>query len=202
MKIFFGILILQALIVTQTTLVNASSATVVKVEPQTSWATVGQTFNITITVIDVQNLFGLEINLSWNASVLEMVTADVRLGVETRSDGVLHEPFFNQTISEEGRFYIIATSLFENTPSFNGNGNIAKIAFKVIRTGSCILNLESELANKPPPGEEPSPIAHTTIDGFFAPPSPEQPIWPYVAIFALIIVVIAAIVIYRITKKG
>lgn len=202
-KILWCFLLLQMLIITLTVPVNASSATVVKVEPHSSTASVGESFTVNITVTDVQNLFGLEVTLYWNKSVLDISGVDVRLGIETHPDGVLHEPLFiakNETIQGEGKYQLIATSTGQTTSSFNGGGNIARIIFKVINVGSSELNLGTKLASKPPPSGVSSPIDHTTIDGFFGPQAPEQPpsIWPYIIILVVIIAaLIGAIVIYR-----
>ena len=54
--------------------------TAVEVEPHTSFAWVGETFNVNLTIINVQNLYGLEVTLSWNSSVLKLVHIDLRVG--------------------------------------------------------------------------------------------------------------------------
>jgi len=54
-------------------------------------------------------------------------------------------------------------------PSFNGSGNIVRIAFNVIKSGNTKLTLESELADKPPAGAVASEIPHITIGGIFSP---------------------------------
>lgn len=198
-KILLCSLLLLVLIVTQTISANASPATLVKVEPRSNTAPLGETFKINITLTDVQNLFGLDVTLNWNASILKMVDTDIRLGVESHPDGVLHEPIFNQTTQEEGRYQLTATSTGRNTPSFNGSGNIARITFNVTKVGTCELNLETELASKPPLGGVSSPIPHTTIDGFFGQKTQEQPIWPYaiIIIAVVVIVVVTTIAIHR-----
>jgi len=186
------------LIVAQTISANASPATVVKVEPSSIKAPVGETVTINITLTDVQNLFGLEVTLYWNASILKMTSADVRLGVESNSDGVLHEPVWKNETKEEGKYQLMATSKYSDTPSFNGSGNIARITFNVTNIGSCNLNLETDLASKPSPGGVSSPIEHTIIDGFFGPQAQEPSTWPYIILVVVIMVaVIVAIMIYR-----
>ncbi|NIW12436.1 MAG: hypothetical protein GWN31_00565, partial [Candidatus Thorarchaeota archaeon] len=168
-KILLWTAFLQLLIITQTASANASPDTLVKVEPSTSIANVGETFTVNITITDVQNLFGLEVTLHWDSSILQMMGADVRLGVESHPDGVLHEPVSivkNETIQEEGKYQLVSTSTGRETPSFNGTGNTVRITFNVTDVGSCELNLEAKLANKPPLGSVSSPIAHTTMDGF------------------------------------
>lgn len=164
------------LIIIQIASANASSETLVKVEPYESIACAGETFTVNITLTDVQNLFGLEVTLNWDASILQIVGIDVRLGVESHPDGILHEIsetapiliYRNDTIQEQGK-YILASSSSSPAPSFNGSGNIVRITFNVTNVGSCKLNLETKLANKPQIGGVSSPIAHTTIDGFFSP---------------------------------
>jgi len=197
-KILLCALLLQMLITFQTISTNASPAAEVKVEPQSNTASAGENFTINITIIDVQNLFGLDITLYWNASILQIVTAEVRLGVESHPDGVLHEPIFpmqNETNQEEGKYQLAATSTGQATSSFSGSGNIARITFNVRKAGSCDLNLETKLASKPPLGGVSTPIEHTTIDGFFGQETQEQTIWPYVIIVAVVIVTIAIVIV-------
>jgi len=153
----------------QMAVVEATPETVVKVEPCASSANVGENFTINITVLDVQNLYGLEVNLYWNASILQLVNVDIRLGVESHPDGVLHESFFNITQEGEGKYVLAATSI-SPAPSFNGGGNIVRFTFNVTNSGNSKLDLETQLYDYPPPDREPRvslPIEHTTIDGFF-----------------------------------
>lgn len=200
------------LITTQITSITASPDTTVKVEPHENTAKIGDTFTVNITITDVQNLFGLEITLDWDSSILQVVNVDVRLGVESHPDGVLHEilPEYtifivkNETIQEEGTYQLVGTSLDRNTPSFNGSGNIARITFNVANAGSCALNLEAKLASKPLLGSVSSPITHTTVDGFFSTQEPEQYIWPYTtAMIAVIVIatVVTVIVMYHKRSK-
>jgi len=198
-KILLWLLFLHTLIVTQTASANASPATVVKVEPATTAALVGENFIVDIALSDVQNLFGLEVTLNWNSTILQMVNADVRLGFESHPDGVLHEPLWKNETIEAGEYQLVATSLYRETPSFNGSGSIARITFNVTSAGSCELSLGTLLANKPSPHQASSPIAHTTINGFFSSTGPAPPTWPYVAILVAVATttVVTVIVINR-----
>lgn len=198
-KILLWITFLQLLIITQIASTNASPDTLVKVEPSESIANIGETFTVNITITDVQNLFGIEVTLHWDSSILQMMGADVRLGVESYPDGVLHEPFWKNETIQEGKYQLVGISTGRETPSFNGTGNVLRVTFNVTDVGSCELNLEAELADKPPVGGVSSPIAHTTTDGFFGRKSPEQPAWPYIVIIivAVMAVVITAIAVYR-----
>lgn len=163
---------LLALIITQIAAGKATSGTTIRVEPYASIAQVGESFTINITLTDIQNLYGVEVILRWNASILQVVGVDVRLGVESHPDGVLHEDILiaeNETRNDVGRYWLAAASTAP-AASFYGGGNIVIITFNVTGAGSCKLDLETELYDWPPPERDPPeswPIWHTTIDGFF-----------------------------------
>lgn len=161
--------LLYVLVLNRAAPISAAPDPVIRVEPYSTLAQVGQMFTVNVTLADVQNLYGIEVVLNWNASVIKIVGTDVRLGVESYLDGVLHEPIFlakNETLQEQGKYTLAAASTVP-AASFNGSGNIARITFNVTNDGSSDLNLETKLADKPPPGGVASPITHRTIDGFF-----------------------------------
>ena len=111
------ILALAVLLLVWPRLVSAASETLVEVEPISSSAATGEILGIDITVMNVQNLYSVEVILRWNASILRVVGTDVRLG---QSDGVLYNPFLiaqNQTNQERGEFALAATS-YSPAPSF------------------------------------------------------------------------------------
>jgi len=157
---------------TESFVVNTTPEVTMMVEPYASFAHVGETFTVNVTIINVQNLYGVEVTLSWNASVLQIVRANVRLGVESYPNGVLHQPVFiakNETNQAEGK-YVLACMSESPAASFNGSGNIAIITFKVSSAGYSKLDLETKLADWPPPERDPRiswPIAHNTVDAFF-----------------------------------
>ena len=171
-KALLHITLLLVLLSTQTMSVKATTETTVRVEPYANTACVGGFFTVNVTLAAVQNLYGVEVTIRWNASILQVVAVNLRLGVESYSDGVLHEPIFiaeNETIQEEGKYLLAGTSTAP-APPFNGSGNIVRITFKVTNMGDSKLDLETKLSDWPPPEREPRiswPIEHTTIDGFF-----------------------------------
>jgi hypothetical protein len=165
----------QTLILTQIISIGASPSTVVKVDPRKNIAKTGETFTINITIVSVQNLYGIDLKLRWNSKILQVVKADVRLGVKSHPDGVLHGDILiakNETDNSRGKYWLAATSYSKTEkapPSFNGSGNIVRITFNVISKGNTQLSLETMLTEKPPSGEIASLISHTTINGFFGP---------------------------------
>lgn len=154
---------------------DAFPDTVVIVEPNSSSAIVGETFSINVTVVDVQNLYGLEAILSWNSSVLTLVNTEVQLG---QNGGVLNAPVYIADNSTQGSRYTISATSTSPAPSFNGTGNIVRMDFSVVGTGACELDLQTQLYDYPPPDRDPRlslPIAHTDVDGFFQSVIPEFP---------------------------
>src|SRR4030042_3027593 len=87
------ILTLMSTIVTAGLVKPASgqSSTIMKVETSNTAPKVGEAFTVTVTLTNVQNLYGVEVTLKWNPTVLPATNIDTRLGVESYMDGVLHE---------------------------------------------------------------------------------------------------------------
>jgi len=141
--------------------------TIVKVEPSTISVDKSEECTVNITVIDVQNLYGVEVVVRWNASLLRLISVDIRVGVESHPDGILYKPFINGTQENIGEYLIWATSYNPALP-FNGSGNIIRMTFQAIDNGESIIDLETKLYDYPPPDRVPReslPIPHTTLDG-------------------------------------
>jgi len=175
--------------------------TVVRIEPYSSYADMGETFTVNVTVVDVENLYGVEMALYWNSSILEATNVDVRVA---KSDGVLYSPIFpteDTLIQKEGKYLYAATST-NPAPSFNGSGNIVRITFEVIGFGNSTLNLESQLYDYPPPDRWPRislPIEHLTIDGSFMVPEFPSNI---VLLFFIVATLLAIVLSKRIFRKN
>jgi len=153
--------------------IKSASETEVRVEPFSSFADPDNNFTINIHLMNIQNLYGVEVRLLWNASLLRLIRANVTLGVQSYPQGILNEPvevFYNKIDNDIGEYLLVATSTSPAEP-FNGNGNIVTLTFIVTNQGSCILTLKTKLADWPPPDRQPRvswPIPHTTIGGFFS----------------------------------
>ena len=156
--------------------VSSQVSTAVVVEPSTVSVHLGESFDVTVSLSNVQNLYGLEILLNWNPAVLRVANIDIHLGVETFSDGVLHEssyspPIFiaeNNLTQTRGEYRLVATSMAP-APSFSGSGSIVRITFEPIILGDSALDLESQLYDYPPVDRDPrtsSPLEHTTLGSF------------------------------------
>jgi len=170
-NLFMLFLWLIALLLTQVAFVQAVHSTTVDVVPSRSALPLGETFSVNITISNVQNLFAVDVALSWNVSVLQVLNVDLRLSIESHPDGILHEnlPDYpieiieNSLSSETGEYHIAATSVGP-VSSFSGSGNVAIISFNVTNLGQAGFGLESELADKPVSGEA-NFIEHTQSIG-------------------------------------
>jgi len=173
---------------------QASATSIVEVKPSTSSADVGEMFIVNVTVTDVENLYGVQVALHWDSSVLRVAEVDVRVGL---SDGVLYSPCVtaqNELNQEKGE-YLYAVRSASPAPSFNGSGNIVRITFNASSFGNSTLDLEAGLYDLPPPDRWPPAsleISHLTIDGSFTaiPEFPNEIILPLFMILTLFVVIL------------
>jgi len=197
MLILFATLLTLSLI--QPAFPQGSGNTTVAVNPQVTNALLGETIKVNITLSNVQNLYGVDVTLLWNPSALSVQNIDIRLGVESHPDGVLHETpsadiFIQENITDQanGEYDLIATSIAP-APSFSGSGNIAIITFNVTDVGHSELILITELGDYNPSGS--NLIDHTDVDGSVDSVIPEFP--SAIAIVIVLILVTAATVVYK-----
>jgi hypothetical protein len=180
--------------------VQASPETVVKVDPATVSVNVSETFTVDITVVDVQNLYSVEVTLYWNSSLLELEQVDIRVG---QSDGVLHNPVSIVENATQNGMYTLSALSSTPAPSFNGTGNVVKLTFKATGSGDSKLDLESQLYDYPPLDRDPrisEPIPHTTIDGFYSGVLPEIPS-SIVLMAVLVLATLAVLVLKKVLGK-
>ena len=182
---------------------SQTSSIVVQVEPSLISAKVDETFDVNITLSNVQNLYGLDVTLNWNNAVLQVVEANPNLGVESHPNGVLHEtigaPIYiaeDNASQEIGAYHLVATSQ-NPAASFSGSGTIATITFKVLSVGHSGLDLQSELADYPQPDEPSNLIDHTNVSGSVDTVIPE---FPTIVTVALLLVFVTIAVLF--TKKA
>jgi hypothetical protein len=200
-------LVLAAVCLVQTSnvVVNAQTGTVVSAVPQTSTPQVGQTLTVNLTIANVQNLYGLDVTLDWNSSILNLVTNKTYLGTAYIPGGVLYgdqisndftpgDVYVNTSLSTTNEYHLIATSVAP-AYSFNGSGTIATLTFTVTNPGYSALKLQSELADHPEPGETTSnPIGHQ--DSSSAVNASAIPEFPGVIALALLVGVVTVVILF------
>jgi len=197
--LFILIATLLTLSLIQPAFQQSSGNTTVAVNPPTTNALLGETIKVNITLSNVQNLYGVDVTLFWDPSALTIQNVNLRLGVESHSDGVLHETASaeifvqNNTMDQEnGEYHLVATSVAP-APSFSGSGNIASITFNVTGIGHSELILTTELADYNPSGG--NLIDHTDVNGAVDSVIPEFP--SVIAISLMLILVTTTAVFFK-----
>jgi hypothetical protein len=149
-------------------MVKAQTTTTVTVTPQNSTPVVGQTITISIQLNNVQNLYGIDVTLTWNTALLSFQTNSNQtfLGV---SNGVLNPPpssisvVLDSASQAIGEFHLVVTSVAPAT-GFSGSGTIATLKFTVTGAGDSNLALTCTLADYAPGGIS-EPITATVTGG-------------------------------------
>jgi len=145
------------------------------------------TVNITIT--DVQNLMGWQVNLTWDPTLLSLKAADLYFP----SDHILHDldpvTLVPKDVNNVIGFFVWACAVGPSSPypSFNGSGTLCVAKFNVTQEPSsslsCTLHLDTagimktKLSATPPPSPPPA-IPFTPQDGYYqysVPPPPPPP---------------------------
>ena len=154
-------------------IVKAQTATI-NVSPQSNLVTVGQTLKVNIQINNIQNLYGVDIALTWDTSMLKLVSNQTFAPVSNGA-GILNGPIlFVQESADQsiGEYNLIATS--ENPAgAFSGSGTLATLTFTVTSTGSSALTLMSSTSSTPQlasyaapgSGETSQPINVTVVNG-------------------------------------
>lgn len=160
------------------TLITSSDVTRAKtkiyVDPDFVSEPVSNSFNITVRLANVSNLFGVEMRFSWDPVILDYVDHVAKIPVDTYPDGILHGAsplWIANNVNATGGTYDLAVSSFgfPVPPSFNGSGIIFEMTFQVVDVGYSLLEIStSDLASKPnsthPAG---LPIIHDVVNGVF-----------------------------------
>jgi hypothetical protein len=174
---------------------SQASNTTVAVVPSSNITHIGAIVTVNITISNVQNLYGVDVTLDWNASALQILTATPQLGIESHPGGVLHGDAFieedNQT-QAIGEYHLVATS---QNPAigFYGSGTIAVVSFNVTGIGHSTLSLSSQLADYNPSGS--SFIQHSEVNATVDSAIPEYP--SLIILVLLILFASAVTIVYR-----
>jgi len=131
----------------------------IRVQPQLSETQEGLTFNVSVELTDQENLQELDFTLGWNNTLLEYVSHEIYMPVESYWWGVLHDPVdIDDEVNQTAGTYSINASSWIN---FNGDGVAFNMTFQAKAVGTSNLGiLSSNLA-----GQFSQPITHKIING-------------------------------------
>ncbi len=155
-------------------IVNASPETVVYVEPAEVKDLLPPTqFSIFVKVANVTNLYGIDVQFTWEPTIIKYVSHKKHIPVETNPDGVLHSPTIpvkdqvdesaSMPGAEPGTRYWLAEASILPAAAFDGSGVIFEMKFEVVGLGSSPLRIVAcTLSDK-----NGDPIPHTLKHGYF-----------------------------------
>lgn len=137
---------------------TASSIATIYLDPQTSFGEIDQNFTIKINISDVVDLYGWEIRLKWNSTILDALA--VTEGPFLKSGD---NTFFTYKVNNTLGNVIVDCTLLGNVPGVSGSGTLATLQFYVETVGECPLDLyDTILVNS---AEQ--PIEHIAVDGYY-----------------------------------
>jgi len=144
-----------------------AQTTTVSVSPQDNTVSVGQTLTIHIEINNVQNLYAVDIELTWDTSMLSLVSNQSFVGV---TNGILNSPVtvVQDTADQStGEYVLVATSENPAGP-FSGSATVATLTFTVTSVGQSqltFLNPSEQLASYPQAGQTSQYISATVVNG-------------------------------------
>jgi hypothetical protein len=118
------------------------SSTTVSVEPATITIEGCETVEVEVWINDVDDLYGAEVKVSFDADMLEVVDSnEFAAGVQVANGGLLTEPVFaavNDADNTSGEIHYAATQL-NPTPPVSGSGAFVVIHFRAKQAGTSPL---------------------------------------------------------------
>lgn len=134
--------LIAAALMFQYTTPSKSSTTVYVDPPEVTYPRMNN-FSISVKIRDVDGLYGLQMEFSWDSLLLEYINHTVHIPVENHPDGVLHESVSSveDTVNETAGTYFVAYASWDPAPAFKGNGTIFTISFHVKEVGQCLLKI-------------------------------------------------------------
>lgn len=123
----------------------AQTTGLVKIVPNEAAISVGQTIEVTIQAENMVNLYGVELVVTFDPVLLEVVDADPnRDGLQIKAGNFLNGGLEGANTVANGNIEYIMQQIDPNPPS-NGSGPLAHIVFKGI--GSGVANIKVEDLN-------------------------------------------------------
>jgi len=162
---------------------KASPDTVLSVDPEISVVAPGQSFNITIKVTDVSELYAWQFNLTFNPTVLNVT--NVTEGPFLKQAGSTFWAFTQNDIHNDAGWVFAGSSLFPvPAQGATGSGVLATVTLRVKAEGISSLHfsgvvgdrVETSLATWDSQANQAKAISFSAVDGVFKYP-PTIPVW-------------------------
>ncbi len=120
----------------------AQSTALVKIVPNETTISVGQTIEMAVQVENIANLYGIEMLITFNHNLLEVVDANPdKPGTQIRTGGFLRGGLEGVNTVTDGTIDYVMQQIAPNPPS-NGSGTLVRIVFKGIGSGMADIRIE------------------------------------------------------------
>jgi hypothetical protein len=140
------------------------SSTVLSLEPKTVQSTIRQDFTVNVSISNVSDLYGWQLELSWNSSLLNVENIIEGPMLKSGGNSTFFSPVMNNGVGNLSALCTRRLSFGLNVTGESGNGTLMTIQFEVIGSGACDLNLyDTQLLDS-----NLREISHTVEDGHFS----------------------------------
>jgi hypothetical protein len=114
-----------------------AAGTVVQLVPSTQTISVGATTTVALHVADVENLYGYQLEIAFDPTVLEVIDADGgTTGVQVSLGSWLEPDFvFRNKADNSAGTIVLALSQLAPSPAVSGSGDLATITFRGLKMG-------------------------------------------------------------------
>jgi len=171
------------LFIGSTTIVKAQTGAVVYVDPpEVKDIFSPNEFTISVKVANVTDLYGLDVQFTWDPTVIKYVSHAAKIPVEDYPGGVMHKPVLqvmdvvDETAglpgTEPGTRYWLAFASMLPAVGFNGNGIIFQMTFQVVGLGTSPLQILSCSLSDSVGVQIPATIKQGSFVNFVPPPAP------------------------------
>jgi len=130
--------------------------TKIAVEPEELSGSVGETVKANITVYNVVDLYGIEINVTWNPEILQPTRVQYQVPWKNS--------FELRNLTGPGWYALAVAGLTQPPDPYTGNYTFVSITYKVLKIGTTKIKFETSRL----PDINANPILHAEINAIFS----------------------------------
>jgi hypothetical protein len=145
-------------------ILSSRSSTVLSVEPNAVEEATGQNFTVNVSISNIADLYGWQLELSWNSSLLNVTSVTEGSMLKSSGNSTFFSPVVNNAAGNLSALCTRILSFGSSVTGVSGNGTLMMIQFEVVGSGACDLNLyDTQLFNS-----KDSAISHTVQNSHFS----------------------------------
>jgi len=200
------VLSFSAIVFMGTQRLEAEDMPVVYVDPPSSAVSLGKNTTITIKVANVTDLYGYDIWMTYNGSILEVMEKSVTGPGQVVPSDTDDYVITDMSVSGAVKLGVVFIGA-HGVPSFNGSGILLWVTFKGKMVGNTTLHLDTswtelydknaqEIPMDPPVDGVVSVLSSPPVGGIWIPVDKFSLLAPYIALASTIILAVSISVAY------